>query len=557
MSTEMNQLDQQVDTRLSYRVGWPTLPVLPVESKTDRTLVSKETLSKIKEILQSREVPYFAVDIGYRFNHGQEPQPTVTVPVQYYNPVTGNSSWIEAVKAIRRYMISINNNMAIEIIDWFAYRGRFTQPIDSNDDTTTDNWKSFFPILQTHIQRHQWITLDVINRGLKVDKCSPTIVITARDANSESWWSDTLPLLREKAPPGLEIELLVGDTIFTSDWVGTTSSYDKFTVPMGSSCGFTGAKDCGTLGGQVALGNKSLPFGLSNHHVLGRNLAKHESTEPEKGLHISVVSPSDQDHECFQKGLRESASNLLKRIKRYEKDITKSRLTAACKLQLEEVKKVQSATEPFNRNFGKIYASSGFRSAVYDEDTGRLKDADGKQLEWALDWCLVAIEAHKDAQGSPTQLYRGIEDCVTGVTSQIMLDPAVAVTNYRRLNGATGIKVAKKGRTTNWTTGNISKIASVINGEVFGNYKGPVLCYAIASTRKTYNFLEPGDSGSLVFLNQATESPEIVGLGFASNDSSMVSYMTPMHVVVKDIKQVTKQAVQLPCLAGDVEAVST
>lgn len=58
--------------------------------------------------------------------------------------------------------------------------------------------------------------------------------------------------------------------------------------------------------------------------------------------------------------------------------------------------------------------------------------------------------------------------------------------------------------------------------------------------------MQGGDSGSCVLLNEVNTNATIVGVLFASNEFSQVSYMMPMDMVIRDIEYVTKQKVTQP-----------
>lgn len=70
--------------------------------------------------------------------------------------------------------------------------------------------------------------------------------------------------------------------------------------------------------------------------------------------------------------------------------------------------------------------------------------------------------------------------------------------------------------------------------------------------------MEPGDSGSFVLLDQASNLPgvSVIGLGFAANDTPLASYMIPMDLVVEDIERATGAKVIKPQYAGKVSVLS-
>jgi hypothetical protein len=75
------------------------------------------------------------------------------------------------------------------------------------------------------------------------------------------------------------------------------------------------------------------------------------------------------------------------------------------------------------------------------------------------------------------------------------------------------------------------------------------LACEILEDKKRKDFIEPGDSGSIVLLNEEyVANACAVGLGFASNQSNYVSYMVPWDLVVKHIEKATKCGVTTPQL---------
>jgi hypothetical protein len=155
---------------------------------------------------------------------------------------------------------------------------------------------------------------------------------------------------------------------------------------------------------------------------------------------------------------------------------------------------------------------------------------------------LVRIDAEKDiscrmlgAPGTAPELYNN------GIVTQYC-SLAKDGENYQ---------VMKSGRTTGWTTGKVSSVPSVITLQGRG-----VLVYTIVGKKKRIPFLEPGDIGSLVLLDQRQASKvsgeAIVGLGFAAAETSGASYMITMHLIIDHIEHVTNGKVIEPRYAGTV-----
>ncbi|KAJ4299805.1 hypothetical protein N0V90_005051 [Kalmusia sp. IMI 367209] len=561
-TTVMQQIEQEMDTRLPYRVGWPTLPVLPVveEWDEDGTIFDKWTLAKIRRILLHEHIiKRFHLEPSYRFNRGQEKRPTLKISA-VYDPALGNNTWIEAVKSIRQYLLSKGNDATIEIIDIAANYGHGRKPID--DDETGKKFREFLPTLHSLLVHHSWVALDLVDMSPKeADPSRPTIIISALDANSESWWSDTLPLIRNRAPAGLDIELRLGD----EDMLASAHSDPRISIPaiapMGACCGASGSQETGALGGLVVLGNEDLNLGLTCHHVLCKDSPGAQCIAPDHKLSTIVVAPSDKSIQDYTEDLDKSArcyeSLKMQRHYRYTKS---SKWVRIDERKVENRTRLEKKTiSAIDRRLGGIFASSGFRSAMYDEDTGGLEDKDGNKLQWALDWCLVAPRPE-----------RGVSRVVTDVREYfgLKLSKNARPQEYRSLNGATTLSVVRKSP-SGWARGRISKTPSVLNPVFFkkahnpeahepdmhavdnlDDCNRPVLAYGIVTGSSSEMFLNRGDSGTMVLLDESGDTAVIAGLGFASNSASGVAYMTPMRVVIQDIENVTGKTVSVPQYGG-------
>ncbi|CAE7013112.1 hypothetical protein PTTW11_02453 [Pyrenophora teres f. teres] len=179
---------------------------------------------------------------------------------------------------------------------------------------------------------------------------------------------------------------------------------------------------------------------------------------------------------------------------------------------------------------------------------------DGRTLSFGLNWALVKLAEN-----------RGI-GMSTRTTSEHDLTPTTVGVPYKytRIEPNKTYPVLKKGRTTNWTEGTISRIGSLLNirkDDVnvmpvdlrgrFGETNGVMLAYGIFNGKKSGYFMESGDSGSCVMLAEsgtkfADDNEIAVGLLFASNEWTRVSYMIPMDLVIQDIEDVTGHTVIVP-----------
>jgi hypothetical protein len=132
------------------------------------------------------------------------------------------------------------------------------------------HWKALYqPRVLSVIENKKWQIVNVFQRGSSPErsKCQITLLISAWDANDDSWWDHTLPDIRTFWP--YEVELCEATNILCLD----TMELDSLTgtIGMGSSVGVKDASESGTLGGAVKLkwqDGHVENMGITNHHVV-------------------------------------------------------------------------------------------------------------------------------------------------------------------------------------------------------------------------------------------------------------------------------------------------
>ena len=80
----------------------------------------------------------------------------------------------------------------------------------------------------------------------------------------------------------------------------------------------------------------------------------------------------------------------------------------------------------------------------------------------------------------------------------------------------------------------------------FGTTDGIMLAFGVMHDRKGEEFMRAGDSGSCVLRTERNRRATVVGLLYAFNEHTRVSYMIPFDLVVRDIELVTGQKVSKP-----------
>ncbi|KAF2792312.1 hypothetical protein K505DRAFT_418517 [Melanomma pulvis-pyrius CBS 109.77] len=601
-----------MDTRTKYRVGSPILPTLPVNSKPlsfSAKLHWATHLERIGDILDRNKITDRSTNVEYRFHtecHDKDKYITIRTQAKY--EAESDITWPRAVQQIQEYLNHENLHPAIEILAP-ALEGRRTYPVE----TDVFQWnKVLLPDVHNIINSYdtQWIAIDMVYRedvevtGMK----RPTILISARDADEQYWWDDILPAVRHRVAqfPNIQVELLYcyelipaaanaalpqestndadvdspqghddaanagppqepskdDDTILrefddSADIVLLEKCLKSQTIPLGASCGRRGG-GTGSLGGTLRLrkpDSTEFRVGITNHHVIfGYDICGGPITkflDP-----INVESPSKADRTAYEKRLSNYSSYYTEKGTQLSDEAKENKKGTA-----DMVARIKS----FDAKVGEVFASSGFRS-VQDNNHDEA---------WSMDWCLIKIEG-RPSSSTFDSFELGIKD-ITGYCS---IDPCRAY------------HVVKQGRTTGSTPGYISATESVIRSRVPDPEDGitkarkdptdpPVRCHSmISDTKPIWNkdFLRPGDSGSLILLdpqNLGTLDDEgktgststsaettaqvhkhealIAGLAFANNPSSLLSYMMPIDMVIKDIESATGCTVVEPKYSGLVK----
>jgi hypothetical protein len=155
---------------------------------------------------------------------------------------------------------------------------------------------------------------------------------------------------------------------------------------------------------------------------------------------------------------------------------------------------------------------------------------------------------------------------ISNTTRDVKIEEGASICFYRKIHANRAYHVTKFGRTTSWTTGKVSTIASFLrlrNDEdsvvpiaLRDRPNDVVLAFGILSNSKGKDFLEGGDSSSAVLLNERGIKATAIGLGFSGNLATRVCYMCPLSLVIRDIEHVTGAKVVEPVEAEQAEGMS-
>ncbi|PSN71736.1 hypothetical protein BS50DRAFT_629873 [Corynespora cassiicola Philippines] len=586
-----------IDTRLSYRVGYPRLPVLPLETKIWQPFRGWPPLSpKIYRILFEEHVVYNWCDIVKRHAPGTSPAAKRTFLVASDVSVPGQyDAWKAATYRIRNLLIDQNYpEIDIEFIDISAVDGVIPSPVKHDEKDIISAWETFADTLMDAIQNQSWLAVDVVRRklGEQNPTWKPTVFITATDAAHVEWWESILPALRRKLPDFFDLDLLHGTSILKtqsesesepSDFddlpevFTSMKSYEKI-LKMGASIGLQGGQT-GTLGSLVRLekDGEHIDLALSSHHVFAQDGAHLRCPSaghflPPAHPHalnkeLEITSPSDGDHQR----LLDRKQKILQRYSNCSAPEVDTYKTC------DSLKKDIYVLKAADRAIGHLFSASGFRvtpnqrftqeqavklSRVLEPGvttpTGQKtapslrQEIDGKTLQWGLNWSLARV--------SPSHQLSRLTPLNTGRATRV--PDLLEASQYCSIDPNKSYDVAKIGRTSGWTSGKINNIGSRLNlrvdhisvvpTELKHRYGTVILSYGVVVDERFPEFLEPGDSGSAVLLkDRSKKQATIVGLGFAGNSRTRISYMQPMDLVVKDIEEITGCKVVYPRFVGE------
>ncbi|KAF2004686.1 hypothetical protein P154DRAFT_571895 [Amniculicola lignicola CBS 123094] len=549
-----------LDTRLPYRIGSPILPVLPIVSRVPSQPLSKylgaADVQKINDILRSFQIRC-DWNISHRLHESDRAQEDLlTLLVVSRARQHSNTLWTMAVSEIRKYFNTIGLNYAIEMIDKRAHDGlqtRIVHPADADIEL----WNTtILPRVVEALGQQDWLSVDVLRREHPHHPGSDPIslIICARDADDPTWWNTITPsltsILNAYELYDVQIVVLYLSELLHCDKTRTEPDQQLLKEVyrqdenwlMGASCGQSGSRSSGTLGGRVVLhgGDKTRFMGLTNFHVLcnqDSNMGIVQVSIPSDSDHQRALQASQADLESAQGELKEENQRVIAIGKRHRKMI---------KIQLDFRTAERRGVKELNRNAGDVYASS---LTPWNEPDS---------TSWAMDWCLFETLYQKTVLS--TLLY----PTPTGTAYT-----TIRAEEYASISRKDYVyDVVKRGRSSNWTKGTTSAIRSAIrisssspNPKIPGpshierstNVNKTLYCYGIISKNQK-QFLDHGDSGAFILLDESfgENYGVIIGLAFTGNLSSNASYMIPMDLVVKSIVQETKCRVIEPSYVGEI-----
>ncbi|KAI4704090.1 hypothetical protein J4E81_001154 [Alternaria sp. BMP 2799] len=563
-----------------YRMGWPTLAPLPMDTDIDaRWMIpgSYQILHDVQDILIAHGLLRGTTAFHFAFRvprDATEENDNIAHLTLFIRVDMLKHARHEIENAIIRIRASFRENswtedVQIECIDYRARHssGMMSLPILHEEHNIRQQWEAISSDVMSLLSKHEWLSVEILHRGLIDDRkeCPPTIVITTPTARDPKWFDIVVPSMMAeiaKRAPSFGIEILCGMTMLgakrrdsLTDSVNGSSYVKK--SDMGSSLGISGdEKGCSTLGGSVTLSG-GVRCGLTSWHgVRDARLDNVISNTTNKALGVNnktlanvpqpMVSPATLDHSGYLELLQEQIT--LYHTYAADGDLEYKMLY---KEKDEEYKKC----EKFDRRIGYVYAGSGRRTieankCAPEPDTGRSKDK-MKALQPAfvfpLDWALVRMDdtTKRDVTNSLPDVY----------STKTKLVPKQRCRQWSTFNvNKEEVHVAKYGRTSGWTAGIVNACMVIINpdadAEISGAYginaKNVGTCFGVVSNDERNDFAEFGDNGSIV-LHEGSGTQ--LGLLFGVTSTGQGMFL-PMDVVFEDIKRVTGKDVVKPFYIG-------
>lgn len=601
VASSEHDLRKDLDERLEWRIGYPKyLPVLPVEEAgltgAMAAAFAKLQISKYQQILHEKRVEYELIEKRLRYTMGQEPtSDDVTLFIVAKRPARGFQSIVIAiVEQLRENDIYPR----VEMIDSF---GKDTWALLLTSNTVTnrsaglnlvhipmtdrrmiDTWNNNFkPKVLDILSKRSWVSINLWMRQTQENMTPlPTVIVCSPSVNDDIWWDEVKDDLEKACNLSSDARFMVEffhevSLDFTSTGDITEAgrkippeAYDG-DVPIGASFSPTlaapGKESSGTAGALVRLReNKAegeeFDTILSNYHVIWT--ADLEALNPDHkpiapdNINVvnkawQVASPSQQDHDLRMETLRDvirdwetdvqNAENKIAEI-RNRGQVPKPKLlssVADMRRMIQERRDEMQACIGKDRSLGYVFAASGFQTFT-----------DSSQRRWAIDWSLSRLDnpnGRTFTNNTPSNPFIGPHEYVR--------TPGELDTWNGPGSIAMGQIVAKRGRTTGWTIGEMTQPESILyKGHPYGH--GVCTYVNCVIGRSDQPFSERGDSGAVVFNadRKSKKWGQVVGLLNSKGQQMTYAYFIPMNIVIDDIERVTKCTVVEPARAVDYQA---
>jgi len=205
--------DDDLDTRLPYRHGWPLLPSLPVCTSTMHVpkVLSKSSnhMAAFTTILHTHNLPVHALSTTHRF-HAGTPLSKQTLTLLIASHVSSAATWGPAIRALRSYVREHSLTLRIEVIDHRVVSGVFTLPVMPYDALAPFMARKKHGIVALlDASGMPWTSLEYFYRGLEPSRveCSATVLIGV-PGPEERGWAGVREKVLEKVGGRLAVEIV-------------------------------------------------------------------------------------------------------------------------------------------------------------------------------------------------------------------------------------------------------------------------------------------------------------------------------------------------------------
>ncbi|MCJ1238878.1 hypothetical protein MMC14_006870 [Varicellaria rhodocarpa] len=389
-----------------------------------------------------------------------------------------------------------------------------------NDPTLISDLETIKVKIISEVQQRlstSWTSIAFHSRTSRSSTSKPTVIVFCKPKTEYDFESllKTLIEITSLVESSIEVEIHAGEISLCDshhDKGIDILKYGKKGKPVQSaSIAVEGTDDVGTLGGNVWLrkGKTRIPCFLTCYHVIRSNdiqTRQHQDTngielgqQDDLSQYTAVECPASRDYKatrCIYEKRPDSKSELAKIDKMIKRAVN-----------------------------GRVIAASGFRvskgssvnwALIRDTSQSWRKYAKIRPKNWREIPCSRPIpESALDSQTRPPNYeYQIKEDGIIGFFDH--MEP--------------GVWVAKNGRTSDWTTGEVNHMARICNWPEKGETTEEMEVIG-----QTGIFAAPGDSGSFVHNHQGS----LVAMLFAKDDSGTIGLVTRITDLVEDLERVT------------------
>ncbi|KAF1999127.1 hypothetical protein P154DRAFT_234190 [Amniculicola lignicola CBS 123094] len=212
---ESETLALDIDDRLSYRQGWPLLPIFPVATITEsvpaRFSDSSTHMHVFRDLLKAAKVTTHDILIAHRVNPSI-PLSKNTLTLCVLSDEANNKHWIQGIEKLRKYIQKNDLTLAVEIVDRRAFHGIYTHPLLETDKR-----------IMRMVSRKRRAILDVVRgadmpfnkvyfymRGLSRTRseCEPTVIIGTPVPNRRVWWEVVIPEIERIVGGKMDVEVV-------------------------------------------------------------------------------------------------------------------------------------------------------------------------------------------------------------------------------------------------------------------------------------------------------------------------------------------------------------